>query len=195
MAGDRRRRESRIALMYLEWAGQYIQSIVMPWTLIDSQAALHLFADRLEKAPISRHRMTSVSSAISFSAEQFGRGFRGTRRVIDVSGDGPNNSGGPVEEARDAAVKMGVVINGLPVILKPDHRSGFFDIRARNIPDCVIAVRRLRRPVPRSRVRHPPAQAHPRIAVFRRLPHPLVIRTQPPLLDRSDLQIARARRL
>ena len=131
----------RITLMYVEWAGQYIQEIVVPWILIDSPAALEGFASRLEKAAISRHRMTSLSGAISFSASQFGSaGYRGVRKVIDVSGDGPNNSGGPVEVARDEAVKQGIVINGLPIILKPDHRSGFFDIRDLDAyyKDCVI---------------------------------------------------------
>jgi hypothetical protein len=130
-----------IALMYVEWAGQYIQEIVIPWTLIDSPSALEGFASKLERAPISRNRMTSLSGAISFSANQFGTaGYRGVRRVIDVSGDGPNNSGGPVETARDAAVKLGIVINGLPIMLKPDHRSGFFDIRDldKYYQDCVI---------------------------------------------------------
>lgn len=132
---------SRIAIMYVEWAGQHIQQIVIPWTLIDGPAALEGFAEQLEKAPISRNRMTSLSGAISFSARQFGTGgFRGVRRVIDVSGDGPNNSGGPVEAARDEAVSQGIVINGLPIILKPDHRSGFFDIRDldKYYKDCVI---------------------------------------------------------
>jgi hypothetical protein len=132
---------SRIALMYVEWAGQNIQEIVIPWTLIDSPAALESFAARLEKTPISRNRMTSISGAISFSARQFGTGgFRGVRRVIDISGDGPNNSGGPAEAARDEAVRQGIVINGLPIILKPDHRSGFFDIRDldKYYKDCVI---------------------------------------------------------
>ena len=132
---------SRITLMYVEWAGQHIQEIVIPWTLIDGPAALEAFASRLEKAPISRNRMTSLSGAIAFSAKQFGTGgFRGVRRVIDISGDGPNNSGGPVEAARDEAVNQGIVINGLPIILKPDHRSGFFDIRDldKYYKDCVI---------------------------------------------------------
>jgi len=131
----------RIALMYVEWAGQLIQQIVMPWALIDSPEALERFAARLEKMPISRERMTSLSGAIDFSARQFGtQGFKGRRRVIDVSGDGPNNSGGPVKVARDKAVSEGIVINGLPIILKPNHRSGFFDINNldKYYTDCVI---------------------------------------------------------
>lgn len=131
----------RIALMYVEWAGQLIQQIVMPWALIDSPVALETFASKLEKMPISRERMTSLSGAIDFSASQFGtQGFKGKRRVIDVSGDGPNNSGGPVEVARDRAVKDGIVINGLPIMLKPNQRSGFFDINNldKYYTDCVI---------------------------------------------------------
>lgn len=131
----------RIALMYVEWAGQLIQQIIMPWTLIDSPEAIEAFAAKLEKIPISRERMTSLSGAIDFSARQFGtQGYKGTRKVIDVSGDGPNNSGGPVEVARDRAVKDGIVINGLPIILKPNQRSGFFDINDldKYYTDCVI---------------------------------------------------------
>ncbi len=130
-----------IALMYIEWAGQLIQQIVMPWALIDSPEALERFASQLEKMPISRERMTSLSGAIDFSASQFGtQGFKGKRRVIDVSGDGPNNSGGPVEAARDRAVNNGIVINGLPIIIKPNQRSGFFDINNldKYYTDCVI---------------------------------------------------------
>jgi hypothetical protein len=125
----------------MEWAGQLIQQIVMPWTLIDSPEALETFAARLEKMPISRERMTSLSGAIDFAARQFGtQGFKGKRRVIDVSGDGPNNSGGPVEASRDRAVAEGIVINGLPIILKPNQRSGFFDINNldKYYTDCVI---------------------------------------------------------
>ena len=131
----------RITLMYMEWAGQLVQQIVIPWTLIDSPQSLEAFATTLERTPISRERMTSLSGAIDFAASQFGnRDYIGKRRVIDVSGDGPNNSGGPVEVARDRAVKNGIVINGLPIILKPNQRSGFFDINNldKYYTDCVI---------------------------------------------------------
>lgn len=131
----------RVTLMYMEWAGQLVQQIVIPWMLIDSPQSLEAFASRLERTPISRERMTSLSGAIDFAASQFGnRGYVGKRRVIDVSGDGPNNSGGPVEVARDRAVRNGVVINGLPIILKPNQRSGFFDINNldKYYTDCVI---------------------------------------------------------
>src|SRR5262245_31282417 len=118
----------RIAVTYVEWAGPFSQQVVLPWTLIDSSSAAEKFAERLESQPISRMRMTSVSGGLTFAAGQFGNGFTGTRRVIDISGDGPNNSGVPVTPVRDELVSRGIVINGLPIVLKPGSISGFFDI-------------------------------------------------------------------
>jgi hypothetical protein len=119
----------RIAVTYFEWAGQVNQQTVLPWTLIDSPAAAQAFADHLEAAPISRARMTSISGALTYSGRQLETSpFKGTRRVVDVSGDGPNNSGAPAQDARDELIGKGIVINGLPILLKRDQPSGFFDI-------------------------------------------------------------------
>ena len=116
----------RIAVTYIEWAGWDVQQIVVPWTVIDGAEAAERLAKRLSEAPISRHRRTSVTGALTFSDRQFGTaGFVSQRRVIDVSGDGPNNSGPPIVPVRDALVAKGIVINGLPVILKS---GGAFDI-------------------------------------------------------------------
>jgi hypothetical protein len=119
----------RIGVTYIEWAGQLTQQTVLPWTLIDGPEAAKAFADKLESAPISRARMTSVSGALYYSARELERSpYKGTRRVIDISGDGPNNSGVPAEMARDEIVAKGIVINGLPIMLKRELPSGFFDI-------------------------------------------------------------------
>ncbi len=132
----------KIAVTYIEWAGQFVQLVVMPWTLIDSPAAAMTFADGLEKARISRERMTSITAALEFSGRQFqSNPFRGARQVIDVSGDGPNNAGGPVTRIRDELVAKGVVINGLPIMVK--HGGGInslFDIADLDMyyNDCVI---------------------------------------------------------
>ncbi len=131
----------RIAVTYVEWAGQVNQQTVLPWTLIDSPAAAQAFSDRLEAAPISRARMTSISGALTFSGRQLeSNPYKGTRRVVDISGDGPNNSGPPVQEARDELVSIGIVINGLPILLKRDQPSGFFDINNLDgyYTNCVI---------------------------------------------------------
>lgn len=119
----------RIAITYVEWAGWGINHIVVPWTIVDGQQSAEALAAKLLQAPISRHRRTSISGAIDFSYRQFGsHEIRGERRVIDVSGDGPNNSGPPVGPMRDQIVADGVVINGLPIILKPGGPGSMFDI-------------------------------------------------------------------
>lgn len=134
-------RHRRIAVTYVEWAGSFNQHTVVPWFLIDSLTAAEAFAVELERQPISRYRMTSISAALLYSGRQFGKGgYEGARRVIDVSGDGPNNSGPPVADVRDGLVKDGIVINGLPILLKSSTPSGFFDIAELDTyyGDCVI---------------------------------------------------------
>jgi hypothetical protein len=129
----------RIAVTYVEWAGPPTQQVVVPWTVIDGPQAALALADRLESTPISRARMTSISSALDFAGGLFDTsGMKGIRRVVDVSGDGPNNSGRPILPARDELVAKGIVINGLPIMLKMP--SGFFDIADldRYYTDCVI---------------------------------------------------------
>ncbi|KQT54144.1 hypothetical protein ASG43_00485 [Aureimonas sp. Leaf454] len=106
-----------VAVTYVEWAGEFSQSIIVPWTRIDSKAAADAFAYRLSEEEPERARRTSIASAIDFTAPMFDdNGFRGLRRVIDISGDGPNNQGRMVTEARDAAVRRGITINGLPLM-------------------------------------------------------------------------------
>jgi hypothetical protein len=118
----------RIAVTYMEWAGPTSQAVVIAWTLIDSPAAARAFADRLAAQPITRERLTSISSALHFAqALLTSSGFSAPRRVVDISGDGPNNSGGPVVEARDALIAKGIVINGLPIMLKAGAPT-FFDL-------------------------------------------------------------------
>jgi hypothetical protein len=131
----------RIAVTYVEWAGELSQHVVIPWTLIDGPEAANAFAERLESFPISRYRMTSISGALAFSGRLFETsGFSGIRRVIDISGDGPNNSGGPVTVIRDELVRKGIVINGLPIVLKTSMPASLFDIPNldRYYADCVI---------------------------------------------------------
>ncbi len=129
----------RIAVTYFEWAGQSIQLPIATWELVDSEAAANALADKIERAPISRHRYTSISGAMLFAERQFDRSpFRGVRRVLDISGDGPNNNGPPVTDVRDRLVDQGIVINGLPLVLKTGGSA--FDLKDLDIyyADCVI---------------------------------------------------------
>ena len=130
----------RIAVTYMEWAGPASQSVVMPWTIIDGPQAARGFADKLEAMPISRARLTSISGALRFAQDLFGfSGVRGVRRVVDVSGDGPNNAGLPVVPVRDELVANGIVINGLPIMLHVSI-SNSFDLSDldRYYTSCVI---------------------------------------------------------
>ncbi|MDO9499801.1 DUF1194 domain-containing protein [Falsiroseomonas sp.] len=106
-----------IALAYVEWAGFEYQRLVLPWTRIGSQAQAESWASALAEAPRVSLSWTSISGAIEFSRRTLAEcPFEATRRVIDVSGDGVNNSGAPAEEARDRAVAEGITINGLPIL-------------------------------------------------------------------------------
>jgi Protein of unknown function (DUF1194) len=131
----------RIAVSYVEWAGGHrhrYQRVVVPWTVLESPKDSIAFADRLARAPIHRAAGTSISEAIDFSVSHLSSGhFLAARRVIDISGDGSNNQGRLVTDARDEAIAHGVTINGLPIMLKePDRReNATMDAYYR---DCVI---------------------------------------------------------
>jgi hypothetical protein len=110
----------RVAVTYVEWAGPLSQVVTVPWRIVDGKDSAEAFADFLADEPITFIRGTSISGGIGFAAGLFDdNAIEGTRRVIDVSGDGPNNMGEPVEAARDQALTQGIVINGLPLLLKP----------------------------------------------------------------------------
>ncbi|MEE1656912.1 DUF1194 domain-containing protein [Microvirga sp. CF3062] len=130
----------RIAVTYVEWAGAHprFQNVVVPWTILEKPKDSITFAERLAHAPIYRMAGTSISEAIAFSLSLFSSGhFLAARRVIDISGDGSNNQGALVTEARDMAIAQGVTINGLPIALRdPDQReNATLDAYYR---DCVI---------------------------------------------------------
>lgn len=116
--------QGRIAVTYMEWANDARQ--VIPWTIIDSAKAANDFADSLAAEPIYGERRTSITRAL-YEAEQLIRenDITSHRQVIDVSGDGANNAGGPVEEARDFVLKRNININGLPILLHADGQGGF----------------------------------------------------------------------
>ena len=106
-----------IGVAYVEWAGIGYQELVIPWTRIGGAAEAQAWADRLERSPRRSMAWTSISGALIFSRRVLADcPFEGTRRVIDVSGDGPNNSGPAPEPERDRLAGEGVTINGLPIV-------------------------------------------------------------------------------
>jgi hypothetical protein len=130
----------KIAITYFEWAGESDQKIVMPWRVIDGPEAADAVAAEIGRAPYRRASRTSIAGALRFAKPLFDNsGYRGLRRVIDVSGDGANNSGPLVVPTRDDVVANGITINGLPIMLKRPN-LGSIDIEELDIyyEDCVI---------------------------------------------------------
>src|SRR5471030_2353416 len=85
----------RIAVAYYEWSDSYLQKLLIDWTLLDSEASIAAFADRLSDSPISIARRTSISGAIRYAIPLFGRSpYQAERKMLDISGDGSNNDGG-----------------------------------------------------------------------------------------------------
>ena len=106
-----------VVIAYTEWAGIEYQRLVIPWTRIAGQRDADAWAEALALAPRNSLSWTSISGAIDHARRVMAEcPFEATRRVIDVSGDGVNNSGPPAEGARDRAVAEGMVINGLPIL-------------------------------------------------------------------------------
>lgn len=106
-----------IAVAYVEWSGIDYQRLVIPWTRIASQQDADAWAERLARTPRVSVAWTSISGGIDFSRRVLAEcPWEATRKVIDVSGDGVNNSGPPAEEARDRALAEGITINGLVIL-------------------------------------------------------------------------------
>ena len=130
----------KISVTYFEWAASSDQKIIIPWRVIDGPETADAVAEEIMKTPIRRASRTSISGAIYFAMPLFeANPYRGLRRVIDISGDGPNNNGPPVTGARDIALAKGITINGLPIMVKEPSYSTM-DIENLDLyyEDCVI---------------------------------------------------------
>ena len=131
----------RIAVAYVEWAGSTYQRTLVNWTEVSDARSATAFAEALERRTLRFELWTSISGAIAYAARSFdGNGFHGRRRIIDISGDGPNNRGPYVIHARDRAVADGIVINGLPIINDRPGPYGFPTLPHLDLyyEDCVI---------------------------------------------------------
>jgi hypothetical protein len=129
----------RIAVTVMEWAGDWDPIDIIPWTILDSEAAVRAFADRLEKEPVNGEQRTSISNALYSAADRIERNnISSIRQAIDVSGDGANNAGPPVEQARDAVLKKNITINGLPIMLNKPMQYYDIDHLDRYYKHCVI---------------------------------------------------------
>src|SRR3979490_2931256 len=130
----------KISVTYFEWAASNDQKIIIPWRVIDGPETADAVANEIMKTPIRRASRTSISGAINFAMPLFDENpHRGLRRVIDISGAGPNNNGSPVTTARDTALARGITINGLPIMVKePSYSMMDIDNLDFYYEDCVI---------------------------------------------------------
>jgi hypothetical protein len=130
----------KIAVTYFEWAASSDQKIIIPWRVIDGPETADAVSAEIMKTPIRRASRTSISGAIYFAMPLFDENpYRGLRRVIDISGDGPNNNGAPVTGARDIALSKGITINGLPIMVKePSYSTMDIENLDFYYEDCVI---------------------------------------------------------
>ncbi|MBB4172368.1 DUF1194 domain-containing protein [Sulfitobacter noctilucicola] len=179
-----------IALTYIEWAGT--QEVVVDWQLLETRADFQEFANKLTVSFDDGLRRTSISNALAFAASRIERNrYAGLRRVIDISGDGPNNMGPLVTRERDKVLARRITINGLPLMVDdgwnaffhlPDldvyYRScvvggaGAFVIPVYGWPDFADAVKR---------------KLVMEIAVAE--PMPAVVRVQSPVRDPKDCEV------
>jgi hypothetical protein len=106
-----------VGIAYVEWAGIEYQRTVIPWRRIATQADADAWGAELAGSARASLSWTSISGAIRHCRQVMEEcPWEATRKVIDVSADGVNNSGPPADQQRDAAVAEGITINGLPII-------------------------------------------------------------------------------
>jgi len=120
----------KIAICFVEWSGQTSQKVVIDWTVVSDAASARKIGDQMLELPRTFADRTSISAGIDFSVSQLERApFKAARRTIDVSGDGTNNSGRDVGQARDEALAKNITINGLvilsdsPLPWNPEHTN------------------------------------------------------------------------
>ncbi|MDP6567160.1 MAG: DUF1194 domain-containing protein [Alphaproteobacteria bacterium] len=131
----------RIAVSYVEWAGAGHQRTIVGWAEISDAASAAAFAAAIQGQSLNTAIWTSISTAIEFAARGFeGNGYTGQRRIIDISGDGPNNHGNHVVFARDRAIGAGITINGLAIVNDRLSPYGFPPLPDLDLyyQDCVI---------------------------------------------------------
>ncbi len=136
-------RRGRIAAAFVEWSDVRRQDKVAGWTVIEDAASAAAFADQISGALLPLPGWTSISGAIDYCAKLISEsGLIASRRVIDISGDGSNNDGRPVTEARDAAVAAGITINGLPIVEVEPQLEAYYRDNVIGGPDSFVVVAR-----------------------------------------------------
>ncbi|MSP95142.1 MAG: DUF1194 domain-containing protein [Alphaproteobacteria bacterium] len=127
----------KIGVVYVDFSSRQYNKIVVEWQVIKDRASAAAFAAAIRNAPPGYGRHTSISEAIELGAFLLeANNLEGTKKVIDVSGDGPNNWGRAINEVRDEAIAKHITINGLPIV--EDEGFGTYRDLDKYFENCVI---------------------------------------------------------
>jgi hypothetical protein len=129
----------RIAVAMFDFSSPEYNRIVIDWTIVKDKTSAAAFAERVRNTPRTPGRRTSVSSALELGAlmlEGSDKDIVATRKVIDVSGDGPNNDGNSMQESHDKTIAAGIVVNGLPVM--DENANGYYPNLDKYYAGCVV---------------------------------------------------------
>jgi hypothetical protein len=132
----------RIAVALVHFSSQQFNRVIVNWMVIKDRASAQAFATAVRNSPRTPGRRTSISSALELSSlllEASEKDISATRRVIDVTGDGPNNAGDSMTMAHDKTIAQGIVVNGLPVM--DDMANGYFEGLDKYYAGCVTGGR------------------------------------------------------
>lgn len=132
----------RIAVAMIDFSSPEFDRVVLNWQIVSDQASASAFAQKVRKSPRTPGRRTSVSSALELGSlliEGSAKEIVATRRVIDVSGDGPNNDGHPMSQAHESTIKLGIVVNGLPIM--DENANGYYRGLDKYYAGCVAGGR------------------------------------------------------
>jgi len=135
-------RAGAIAVTMTQWTGPTQQEVVVGWMVVRDKQSMHALADAIERTTRKLYGGgTSISGAIEHAMTLFSPSqISGGRRVIDVSGDGANNRGRPAAEARDAAIKAGITINGLPILALEPNLDQYYQNNVIGGPNAFMIV-------------------------------------------------------
>jgi hypothetical protein len=132
----------RIAVSMIDFSSQGLGKVVIDWQIVHDKNTATAFAETVRDLPRTPGRRTSVSSALELGSlliESSDKDIVATRKVIDVSGDGPNNDGNPMTETHDRIVAQGIVVNGLPIM--DDNANGYYPDLDKYYAGCVVGGR------------------------------------------------------
>jgi Protein of unknown function (DUF1194) len=132
----------RVAIAMVDWSSPEYARVVLDWTVVKDKASSEALAQKIFSLPRTPGRRTSISSALELGTlllEGSDGDIVATRKVIDVSGDGPNNDGGPLQEAHDKTIAAGIIVNGLPIM--DENANGYYPDLDKYYAGCVVGGR------------------------------------------------------